>query len=63
MAHARPWQAQDDAHRRSPADLAAAPSRADAGGFQTLTTYQNQGLNAYDRVQIEGQKLCALRGD
>ena len=43
--------------------IAAAPSRADAGGFQTLTTYQNQGLNAYDRVQIEGQKLCALRGD
>lgn len=35
----------------------------DSGGFQTLTSYQNQGLSIYDRVQIEGQKLTALRGD
>ncbi len=33
----------------------------DAGGFQTLTSYQNQGLNVYDRVQVEGKSLTALR--
>ena len=33
----------------------------DAGGFQTLTSYQNQGLNVYDRVRVEGKSQTALR--
>ena len=62
---AAPSRAAANAPRPS---LTAVPSQRyqytvefDAGGFQTLTSFQNQGLNVYDRVQVEGKSLTALR--
>ncbi len=62
---AAPSRAAANAPRPS---LTAVPSQRyqytvefDAGGFQTLTSFQNQGLKVYDRVQVEGLSLTALR--
>ncbi len=64
-SRAEPRRAAANAPRPS---LTAVPSQRyqytvefDAGGFQTLTSFQNQGLNVYDRVQVEGKSLTALR--